>query len=121
MSPSMERLVATVGLGLMMAGILLLVFGAAGYAQSITDLQRQDLQRQLDRLQLELDRVGAAIQRIDQENERVRRGGFERLAAVEREMELNRRLIYGMALPLVGQVVMSILTWRRINGRGGTR
>ncbi|MGQ0572482.1 MAG: hypothetical protein ACT4P5_23485 [Armatimonadota bacterium] len=111
----LERTLATVALVVMLGGIIVLASAADSFAPlRLPEAMAQapeDLQRQIDRLERRLDV-------IDVQSARLHLDGFTRLAAAERELELNRRIIYGMALPLIGQLILSFLLLRKVhNGR----
>lgn len=108
-----ERLGATVALVAILSGIAVMVAAivvpGAASAQSVNDLQRQ-----IDRLERQLDQANLRTETTQLEALRIRVDLASRVAAIEREMDLNRRIIYGMALPILGQLVVSFLTLRRL-------
>lgn len=96
----LEPFFASVSIVLAIAGLLVLLFAAWVNAQTPADLQRQ-------------------IEKLERTVESTQARQFDwsgRLAAVEREVEINRYLVSGLALPVIGQVVVSVLLYRRLNG-----
>ncbi len=63
-------------------------------------------QRQLDRIETDLREI-----------QRDLRGSASHLAAAEREVEIDRLLIYGFGMGLISQLALSGLMLRRLNRR----
>lgn len=104
----MRPLIA-VAIGVSMVGVIILSSPMWAPAQT-----PEDLQRQIQRLQAELDQLDKQLDEQQAENVRIRLSGFERLAAVEREIDLTRRITFGLALPLIGNLLLSGLALRGI-------
>jgi hypothetical protein len=75
------------------------VLVGAIYVTAVLAQSMQDLQRQIDRLQVQVDSLQALR---------------ERVAAAEREIELNRKVIWGFLTMLAGNFVVSGLTLQRV-------
>jgi len=69
------------------------------YVAAVMAQTPQDLQRQIDRLQVQVDGLQALR---------------ERVAAAEREIELNRKVIWGFLAVLIGNFTVSGLTLQRV-------
>lgn len=95
-----EPFVSAVAVALAISGLLVLL--SAGWVNAQTPA---DLQRQIDRLERTVEGFGP--RQFD---------WSARLAAVEREVELNRMVIGGLALPVIGQILVSVMLYRRLNG-----
>lgn len=107
----MKKLVV-LSIGVSLAGLI--VLSSTMWAPAQTP---EDLQRQIGRLQMELDTLDTKLDAQQAENVRIRLAGFERLAAVEREIDLTRRITFGLMLPLLGNLVLSGLALRGITRR----
>ena len=83
---------------LLIAAAILVLVGVV-YVGRVLAQSPQDLQRQIDRLQVQVDSLQALR---------------ERVAAAEREIELNRKVIWGFLTMLVGNFVVSGLTLQRV-------
>lgn len=110
----MKKLVM-LSVGVSLAGLIIL--SSAMWAPAQTP---EDLQRQIHRLQMELDQLDKQLDEQQAENVRIRLSGFERLAAVEREIDLTRRITFGLALPLIGNLLLSGLALRGIVRRNSS-
>ncbi len=113
-----QRVLATVALVVGLTGALVVVSAAARIqahfplpvpivAQGPVD---ESQQRQLDLIERDL----RDLQRDLRNEDRIR---IAHLAAVEREVEIDRLLIYGFGLGLVSQLALSGLVLRRLNRR----
>ncbi len=94
---------SALGAALMIAAVLILIHTA--YAQPPTP---DDLQRQIHRLSADLDRLEAEVKQEQVDNARIRLDGFSRLAALEREVTLNRNIVWGVVAGLLGNFFVGI-------------
>lgn len=83
-------------------------FSAGAYAQS-----EGDIQRQIDRLRTELDRLQIQVESGQATSNQRALEGFARLSAVEREVELNRMIVFGTAAGFLVNAILAGLTFRR--------
>ncbi len=87
----LDRLVLIAAAAAVLVGVI--------YVTTVLAQSPQDLQRQIDRLQVQVDGLQALR---------------ERVAAAEREIELNRRVIWGFLVMLVGNFAVSGMTLQRV-------
>jgi hypothetical protein len=88
---TVDRLVLMVAVAAVLLGVL--------YVGHALAQPQQDLQRQIDRLQVQVDNLQALR---------------ERVAAAEREIELNRKVVWGFLSVLVGNFAVSGLTLQQV-------
>lgn len=120
-----DTVVLVTALLLFLFGLTSLALAAQSAAQS--EPYTADIQRQIDRLRLDLDRLDSQFETERAETARARLDGFSRLAAAEREIQLNRTIVFGTAAGFLGQALLAGLGLRRmtriekaINGRANT-
>ncbi len=103
----LDRLLLAAGAAAVLVGVL---YVATALAQS-----PQDLQRQIDRLQMQVDSLSDDARARERAEAQKLQALHERLAATEREMELNRRVIWGFIVMLLGNFGVSGLTLHRVS------
>lgn len=111
---------ATVKQALFAAALVaLFLFSFTSFARA-----QDNLQQQIYRLQTELDRLQYRFEQSELDDYRVRIDGFSRLSAIEREVELNRNIIYGMASGMAANIAALVAllkragqVYRAVNGK----
>jgi cell division protein FtsB len=87
----LDRLLLVAATAAVLVGVL--------YVATVLAQSPSDLQRQIDRLQVQVDNLQALR---------------ERVAAAEREIELNRKVVWGFLAMLAGNFAVSGLTLQRV-------
>jgi hypothetical protein len=104
---AVERLLLATSVVVILVGVI--------YVGQVLAQSPQELQRQIDRLQNQVDGMladGRARERDDAQRLQVL---HERIAALERETELNRKVIWGFISMLIGNFGVSALTLQRVS------
>ena len=100
--------VAAIAAGVLTVLAVLAFFSADAQAQ-----ENGDVQRQIDRIRTELDRLQIQVEGSQATSNQRALEGFARLAAVEREVELNRMIVFGTAAGFLVNAILAGLTFRR--------